>query len=506
MSNSANNKRIAKNTALLYVRMLLTMGVSLYTSRVVLNTLGVEDFGIYNVVGGVIVLFSFINSALTQATQRFLTIEIGNKNLDQFKKIFNLSILVYFGLSVAIIVLAETIGLWFLNNILNIPPEKIEVSNVVYQFTILSFVVGLLKTPYNAVIIAHEKMSFYAYISIVDVILKLLVVYALVLFSVDKLVLYSSFIFLVTFINWIIYYLYCKLQYSECKFQFYWNKQLFMELLQFSSWSLFGSVSVMATNQGVSFLLNIFFGVVTNAAMGIANQVSGAANQIVSNFQMAFNPQIVKIYTSGNSKDLQVLIFRSAKISFFLMLFISFPLLFEMENILTLWLKNVPEYTVVFCKLTIVSLLIETLSGPLWMAVQATGEIRRYQLIISSIFWANLLGSYILFLNDFNPESAFIVRCGISFILLFVRIYLLKLMIHFPARDFIVNVVFRVALLSVVAYLPIDYFAPNADGFSSILKTFMISSIIMIVTIYFLGLQKTERSFFNTYLKLKILH
>lgn len=494
-SNNKNNKRIAKNTALLYFRMLFTMGVGLYTSRIVLNTLGVEDFGIYNIVGGIVVLFSFLSNALTAAIQRFLTFELGRKDFAQFQKIFNLSLIVYGGLSLLIVLLAETIGLWFLNTYLNLPTDKIYASNWVYQFTIATFVFSLLRTPYNATIIAHEKMNFYAYISIAEVSLKLLVVFALVYGSYDKLILYALLLSVVSFIINGIYYAYCTNKFSECRLQFYWDTAKLKELLSFSSWSLFGSLSVVGSNQGVNIILNIFFGVVVNAAMGIANQVCNAVNQFVSNFQIAFNPQIVKLHAQGEQKQLITLIFSSAKISFFLLVFLSLPILIETDTILTLWLKVVPEHTSSFCRLIILALLIDTFSGPLWMAVQASGKIKKYQLVISSIFWLNVIFTYVLFELGFAPTTAFGIRVIINVVLLATRIYLLKQMIQFPAQDFLQSVILKAAIVTLLAAIFPMVTHLYTEGVNGLCLTTVVSCIALGGSIFCIGLNSSERGF-----------
>lgn len=505
MTNNDSNKRIAKNTALLYFRMLFTMGVGLYTSRIVLNALGIEDFGIYNIVGGIVVLFSFLSNALTSATQRFLTFELGRKNISKFQKIFNLSLLTYCGLSLTIILLAETIGLWLLNTHLNLPPDKIDASNWVYQFTITTFVFNLLRTPYNATIIAHEKMNFYAYVSIIEVTMKLLIAFALTFANSDKLVLFSILIAISSIVINGIYYTYCINKFKECKLRFYWNAAEFRKIASFSSWSLFGSLSVVGSNQGVNIILNIFFGVVVNAAMGIANQVCNAVNQFVSNFQIAFNPQIIKLHATGDQEQLITLLFRSAKLSFFLLFFLSLPILIETDMILALWLKVTPEYTSDFCRLIIIALLIDTLSGPLWMAVQANGKIKKYQLIISSIFWLNVLFTYALFKLGFAPTTTFAVRVIINVILLAVRINLLSTMIQFPAKDFLRNVIFKVCFISLISAIPPLLIHQYTEGIGGLCLTTVVSCITLGSFIFFIGLSKAEQKFITNTITNKII-
>lgn len=300
--NISNNKRIAKNTMMLYIRMLLSMIVSLYTSRVVLNILGVEDYGIYNVVGGVVVLFSFLNNAMASATQRFLNFELGRGDVLEVKRIFSISMTSYICIALLVLFLSETVGLWFFNTQLNIPSSRIDAASWVYQMSIFTFCFSILRIPYNASVIAYERMSFFAYISIIEVLMKLLIVYLLVLGSIDKLILYAILIFVVTVLVNAIYQFYCKHMFEICTYSFFWDKILFKKIIGFSGWSLFGSLANMSAQQGVNFLLNIFYGVTVNAAVGIANQVSSAIYAFISNFQTAFNPQLIKSYASGEKE------------------------------------------------------------------------------------------------------------------------------------------------------------------------------------------------------------
>ena len=496
--SSENNKRIAKNTLFLYFRMIITMLVSLYTSRVVLNTLGVEDFGIYNVVGGVVVLFSFLNSSLTQATQRFLSFKLGEKDMVGFNNIFNLSLTLYFIISLAIIILAETVGLWFLNTQLNIQSERMVAANWGYQFTIISFVLNMLRTPYNAAIIAFEKMSFYAYISIIEVILKLLIVFTLVLLPFDKLILYTILLSAISFIILLIFIFYIINKFEYCRFYYYWDALIFKKMASFSGWTLFGSLSVMSATQGINLLLNIFFGVIVNAAVGISNQVAGAVQNFVSNFQLAFNPQITKSYASNNKDYLVSLIFNTSKYSLFLVSILIIPLLIKTEAILKLWLGIVPDYSVIFSQLILSSLVIESISGPLWMTVQATGNIKKYQIYVSTIKFIEIISALIFFKLGFNPSIPFIIRCVLTFMLLFIRLYILNDLINFPTRLFITKIVIKNSFIcgsaGILSHIICNnfFYTYNLDD---IVKSTIISIIISVILIYFLGLNKNERKY-----------
>ena len=344
MSVSENNKRIFKNTMMLYCRMLLMLFVSLYTSRITLSTLGIENFGIYNVVGGVVVLFSFLSSAMSSATQRFLNFELGKSDGQRVRQVFGMSLVVHAVIAIIVLFLAETIGLWFLNNKLNIPDSRMVAANWVYQLSIFGTIVGILRVPYNATIIAHERMSYYAYLGIAEAILKLVVVFTLTLVSVDKLILFAILLQSVSLLLLFVNVTYCVRKFNSAWPVFVKDRALFCDLISFSGWSLFGAVANVSRDQGVNVILNLFYGVTANAAMGVANQVNGAVYQFVSNFQVAFSPQIVKSYSAGERGYFNSLVFNASKYSFFLMWFLSLPVLVNTDFILNLWLKNPPEY------------------------------------------------------------------------------------------------------------------------------------------------------------------
>jgi O-antigen/teichoic acid export membrane protein len=359
---SVNNKRIAKNTLLLYVRMLVMMLVSLYTVRVILNTLGSVDYGIYNVVGGIIAMFSFLSSTLASASQRFFAFELGRRNYNQLQKTFSMSILIYGMLAVLILVVAEIIGIWFINNLLTIPKERIDAANWVYQFAILSFMATIIRIPYQATIIAHERMHVFAYISIVEVSLKLLIVFLLVIIPFDKLKLYAILYFLVTLTVTTIFNVYCRKKFVECKFIFHWNTALFKMIASYSGWNMFETSSKIISSQGGNILLGMFFSPIVNAARGIAHQVSVTMNHFVLNFMTATRPQIIKYHAQGDNRNMFDLAIRSSKFCFYLMFVISSPVLLETKYILTLWLHDVPTNTIIFKKLIIITILIEVIS------------------------------------------------------------------------------------------------------------------------------------------------
>jgi O-antigen/teichoic acid export membrane protein len=497
----SNNKRIAKNTLMLYFRMFLVMGVALYTSRIVLNVLGVSDYGVYNIVGGVVVLVSFINNAMSSATQRFLNFEIGKKNFEQLKKVFSASLNVHILISIIVIFLAETFGLWFVNSQLNIPQGRMLATNFVYQFTILTFVISIIQVPYNAAIIAHEQMSFYAYISIIEALLKLGVVFILKNIHFDKLELYGLLICLVAIIVLFIYIVHCHKKYQSTHYVFVKDTSLYKELLGFSGWSVFGGIANVGKTQVVNILINIFCGVTINAAMAIANQVSSAINGFVSNFQIAFNPQIVKLYATNEKDNLFNLVFKTSKYSYFLLYILSLPVILNIHHILKIWLKIVPNYTAEFCQLTIIYMLVETISGPLWMLVQATGNIKKYQIIISSILLLNIPVSYFILKSGMPPYFVIIGTIFIGIIALFFRISFLRFLIEFSSKNFFKKVMGSIMLVSIITF-SVSYFisAIIVKNYFGTAFSIICSMIIATSAIYIIGMDLDEKNSIVRYL------
>ncbi|MFV0507372.1 MAG: MATE family efflux transporter [Bacteroidales bacterium] len=496
----SNNKRIAKNTLLLYVRTILTLLVSLYTSRVVLEVLGVVDFGIYNVVGGFVTMFTFLNGAMSAATQRFLSFEIGKGNQNQLRNVFGMSVNIHLVIAAIIFILAETVGLWFVVNKLVIPSGRFEAAMWVYQLSILSLMVGMLSVPYNALIISHERMGVFAYVSIFEVALKLLIVFMLQWFSFDKLKLYAALVFLVSIIVRLIYGVYCNRQFKETRFHWFWDSSLFKTLASYAGWNLWGSFAVVAMGQGVNVLLNIFFGPMVNAARGIAFQVKSAVIGFVQNFQMAMNPPIVKSYASGNQDYMFRLVSQGAKLSYFMLLVLSTPIFLETEFILQLWLKQVPEYTVVFVRLILIGILIDSISGTLMTAVQAVGKIKVYQSVVGGLLILNLPVSYLALKLGREPESTLIVSISISLVALIFRLFFLKKLINFDLMLFAKNVLLRIVLVMgtlILICLPFLWDKMNMHPILSIL----LSGVTTCLLVYFLGATKEERTFVRNYIK-----
>ena len=493
----SNNERIAKNTLILYFRMFLIMGITLYTSRIIFRTLGISDFGIYNVVGGIVAMFGFLNSAMTLGTQRFLNYEMGKNDLKGLKNVFSMSVNIHFIISIVVLVLAETLGLWFLNTKLNIPIERIRIANWVYQFSILSFIITIIQVPYNAVIIAHEQMNIYAYISIVEVLLKLLIAYLLVLISIDKLKLYGVLFFAVTLTIALIYGIYCINKYEESRFSLFWNKKLFIDIMGFSGWNLFGQIAQVSTTQGVNMVLNVFQGVVINAAVGITNQVNGAITSFVNNFQTAFRPQIVKLYASNEGKKMNNLVFRSSKFSFFLLYLISIPIIFNIEFILKIWLGDYPAYSPIFCELLILYSYLDAIGMPLVIAIMASGQNRNYQIIVSIVIFLNIIFSYIFLRLGFKPEIAFYIKIFLSIFVLSTRMYFSKRQSDISLKEFSLKVLYPSSLIFALSYPLIRivkiYFYNNI----SLIFTTLLIEIFLLLIIYLWGMNSAEKLYVN---------
>jgi len=487
-------KRIAKNTAMLYLRMLLTMAVSLYTSRIVLNTLGVEDFGIYNVVGGVVIIFSFLNAAMAVGTQRFLSYELGNSNFDRLKKIFSTTLNIHFLIGVVVLILAETVGLWFLNLKMNIPSERMEAANYIYQFSIMSFFVSVLQVPYNACIIAHERMNIYAYVSIFEVLFKLLVAFLITWTSYDKLKVYSILLFIVIFMVAVVYKSYCKKQFHECTYSFLWDRVLFKTLLNYAGWNFFGNLAYVGYTQGLNILLNIFFGPAINAARGISVQVQSAIFSFVSNFQLAVSPQIVKSYAAGEHQYMKSLVYNSSRYSFFMLFFLALPILLKTEYLLKVWLIKLPDNAVFFTRLMIINSLIDVFANPLGYAMQATGKIETFQIVIGGILLLNLPISYLFLTLGYGPDIVFYVSIILTCVAVFSRLAILTKFLNLSKMQYFSQVISRVLIVTVIAsILPVMSLVFIGNTFKNFAMTTIISFVSGSTTIFFMGLNRAER-------------
>ena len=508
MSNqsSDNNTRIAKNTLLLYVRMLFTMAVSLFTSRVILNTLGVEDYGINNVVGGIVTMFSVLSGSLSASISRFITFELGKGNLQRLKTIFSTGVNIQLGMSILVVVVAEAVGIWFLNTKMNIPAERMNAANWVFQCAILTFVLNLLSVPYNAAIIAHEKMSAFAYISVVEVTLKLIIVYMLTISPFDRLKTYAVLLLLVGAIIRFIYGYYCKRHFEECTYHFILDKPVLKEMTGFAGWNFLGNGAYMLNTQGVNILMNLYFGVAVNAARGVATQVDAALKQFVNNFTTAVNPQITKSYAQGDLDYMHKLVCRSAKFSAFLMMFFAVPIILETNTILTIWLKTVPDYAVIFLQWIIISSFMDTvLANSLVTSMFATGKIKRYQIIVTTVGCLVFPLSWIAFKLGFEPQVGYILYFIIYTILLFVRLYLLEDMVKFPVMMYIREVLYKLAPVIVVGFaIPGILILTMDAGWLRLILVCLLSVLVTAASEYFIGLSNKEKDFVAEKIKLVI--
>ena len=492
----ANNKRIAKNTLLLYFRMLFLMVISLYTSRVVLLALGVDNFGIYNVVGGLVAMFSMLSGSLSAAISRFITYELGTGNKEKLQKIFSSAVTIQFFLGTVIVLLAETVGVWFLNVKLVIPADRMVAANWVLQFSILTFVVNLISVPYNAAIIAHERMSAFAYISIVEAIGKLAIAYLIQITPFDVLIFYSILQAAIALLLRLIYGIYCKRHFEECTFHWMWDLSLLKNMFGFAGWNFIGASSALLRDQGGNIVINLFCGPTVNAARGIASQINGAVMGFVSNFMTAVNPQITKSYASGNRAYMMTLIYQGARLSFFMLLFLSLPIICNTPYILQLWLKEVPEHTVLFAQLTLIFALSESISSPLITAMLATGRIRNYQLVVGGLQMMNLPISYVLLRMGWIPETVLIVAIVISQCCLASRLYMLRGLIGLKARHYLHNVYFNVLSVSVCAViLPMIASYYLSEGFISFILICLLCVFSVSVSVYYIGCTTQERIF-----------
>lgn len=496
LDNFVNNKRIAKNTLLLYFRMMLLLVINLYTSRVILNELGIDDYGIFNVVGGIIVILSFLNSAMASGTQRFMNIEMGRKDQNALNNVFTTSQQIHLVVALLVLIISETIGLWFLNNYMNIPEDKIYAANYVYQFSIAAAIFGIFTVPYNAAIISHEKMSAFAYISIFEAVMKLLVAFAIVWSPYDKLISYAFLVFVVGIVNCGMYVFYGIRHFPECNNTTYKiDKHMMNQMLSFSGWTVFGNLGYILHTQGISIVLNLFFTVAVNAAQGIANQVNGVVNQFTTNFLVALNPQVVKSYAAGENKQMHLLIIRGCKMAFCMMAFFVIPLVLEAPTILRVWLGNTPEHTINFMRLVLLISLVNSFSGLLATAKGATGNIKLYQITLTLIGALHLPFAWIAFEFGGEPEYSMYVYLVIAIILQIIRILFVCRSINLSVREFLSKVVIKCSVvLCVSSILPTLLHITLPPSVIVTIIIGCISSAVTVLSTLYIALTGSERN------------
>lgn len=499
----SNNKRIAKNTLLLYFRMFITVAIGLYTSRIVLNTLGISDYGIYNVVGGIITMLSFLNAAMVASSQRFISYELGKGNLGRLKMVFSTSVSIHIVIAVISFLLGETIGLWFINTQLNIDASRMVAANWVYQCSILTFMVNVISVPYNSCIVAHEKMSAFAYISILEVILKLVIVFLLWMLPFDKLIVYAILILCVSVLIRFCYTIYCKQHFEECIYLFRLDRKLFNDMFSFAGWSVMGNMGFSFKDQVSNIILNLFYGTTLNAARGIGIQVSALVNSFSGNFSMALNPQITKQYASGNQDGSIKLVYVGSRYTFYLLTLISIPVIINVDYILKLWLGIVPEYTSHFLVLSLIASLLYAVSGCVTTALQATGKIKIFQIGISILMLSELPIAYLLLYCDYPPYSVMYPTVVSYTIAIFFRFYLLKRMI--PSYDFkyyMTHVLMRCFIIFTASWIICNLITQHIEqNFGGLILSTFFSLFVISIIIFWGGINNSERSMIVQYVK-----
>lgn len=480
---------------LLYVRMLFMMAVSLYTSRIVLKVLGVDDFGLYNVIGGVVTMFSLISGSLSSSISRFLTFELGKGDDEaQLRKIFSTSINIQLFIAFIILVLSEVIGVWFLNTQMTIPEGRLEAANWVFQCSVFTFIVNLISIPYNALIIAYERMKVFAYISILEVSLKLVVVFLLAVAPSDKLIVYACLLLGVSLTIRFIYGLYCKRNIPECKYVRIYDKALLGSMVKFAGWNTIGVSSAVLKDQGVNIVINLFCGPAVNAARAISVQVNTAVNSFITNFMTALNPQITKSYAAKEFQYMKTLIQQGTRLSFYMLLLLSVPILIETETILSLWLTIVPEHTVSFVRLILILAMCESLSGTLITTMLATGNIRNYQIVVGGLQLLNFPLSYVALKIGFAPEFTMVIAIVISMVNLFVRLLFLQNMVGLSARYYLKAVVGNVCVVSICSViLPLFVSLYLTPGVTRFLIICIVALVNTLIVVYWVGCSRKER-------------
>lgn len=495
-SNSNKTKRIAKNTLILYFRMLFLMLVSLYTSRVILDALGVDDYGIYNVVGGFVSMFALVSAALTSACTRFLNFEMGKSSIQRQSVVFSTAVTIQWSLAIIVLVLAEAIGVWYVNSVMVLPADRLTAANWCFQFSVFNFCMNLITVPYNASIIAHEKMKAFAYVSIYQGLANLVISFLVFAEPFDRLVFYAALLLFVQFSVRMMYQTYCRKHFEECKYSFAFDKSLFKQMLSYSVWHLIGNGSNVLKTHGINVLINLFFGPAVNAAKGIANQVDNAVSQFSGNFMMALNPQITQSYAKGDINYMMSLVKKGSRYSFYVIFLLSLPIIINAEYILNIWLKKVPDYAVIFVQLTLISMMISSLSRTLITAQNATGNVRNYQLIVGGVLLLNVPLSYIMLSLGYTVEVVVIVAMVVEVLAFMTRMYMLpKTLKDFSTTDYLKNVVLNCITVAIVAVpIPLIIWYSLSRNFFSVLLSVVICIIVCSSSIILVGCSKSERN------------
>lgn len=505
MSVSQDNKRVAKNTAYMYIRMAFSMLVGFYTSRVVLQVLGVEDYGLYNVIGGIISIFTVLNSALINTTSRFITVSLAKGDKKDTNKVFNMTLLLHFFVGLFIVMLGETVGLWYLHNKLVIPVGREVAAEWLYQFTIVSAFFTTINVPYSASIIAHEKIDFYAIVQLVDVFLNLGIVLLLRVAPFDRLIFYASLILLVKILNVTVNFIYCRRFFNEVRFLLYWSWAKFKEILKFIGWALVGNFSNMFYTQGINLMLNAFCGPAVNAARGIAVQVQGVVAQMANNVQTAINPQIMKNYAVNNLERMHMLICASSRFCYYLLFLIALPIMLEADYILELWLGIVPDHTVNFIRLTLVASLLDAFINPMFTANLASGKLNQYYIPVSVVSFGFMFITYFAIKTTGIPESVFICYLAMVSLGVVVRIFVMRKQVQLPKRIYIKKAIFPAIAVTVLAsILPILTHMSIENSIIRLVSTLCVSTISIGICVITIGITKNEREFGFSFIRSKV--
>lgn len=496
--SGGNTKQLAKNTIMLYIRMLYSMVVSLYTSRLILGALGAVDYGLYGVVGGFVAMFSIVSTSLSSAVSRFITFELGKGHEGKSSEVFSTSVLIHIVLAIVVIIVAETVGLWFLNNKMSIPCDRLNAANWVFQASIISFVFNLLLVPYSALIIAYERMRTFAYFGICDTTSRLFIVLFIAYspWVFDKLIVYALLLVVLSIVFQSIYWVYCSKNFKECNIRLTFAPSIWKNMSSFALWNFIGSSAGILKDQGVNVLLNVYGGPILNAARGIATSVNGALTGFVGNFMMALNPQITKSFASGDYNYVHFLVERGTRFSFYILLCLAIPVFIETDFILTIWLKQYPDYTSIFVRLVLILSLVDTLSNALITLQNATGRIRNYQLVVGGILLLNFPISFVCLKLGLRPEVTYIIAIVIALLCLMARLLFLRYSASLVVSKFLKNVVLNVIIVTIVACIfPALVYFLLPFGLQRFLIVLFISIISSIVSILLVGCDKSERKF-----------
>lgn len=505
---SDNNRRIIKNTLFLYMRMFVILIISLFTSRVVFRTLGIDNYGIYNVVGSIIVFFTFITDGLLGATKRFITAELAIGNEQSLKHVFTTALNAHFLIAAMILIAGETIGVWFLNNMINIPDERMLAANVVFQFSVLSSVLMIIQSPYNGALIANERMAVYSYFSIIDVVSKLLIILFIQLLPGDKLIIYAALMFGISIVNFLINVLFVRHLLPMCRYCRYFDKQTFKSMFNYTGWTLFGSGAYIMTNQGVAVLINWFFGVAVNAALGVSNTITNIVSKFVKDFQVAFSPQITKYYVAKDEEELNKLVIRASRYSSYLILVFMVPICFEASDLLTLWLGDYPKYSVEFCVITLFCIYLESISAPMGAMITSDTNIKFYQLLLSTCYLLNFVICLIILCFMSIPYVVVIVRFIVDIGLVIVRLLsAIKIFECFRWKEWVVMVLFNaiVILIPVLLFVPVMYSFLIENIWLRLILWTSILVAILVASIFFIGLNRRERSLICSKLRFNLV-